>query len=233
MDENISDWLKTELDSYMCAGFSRPAVTLSYAQTLDGSISAGKDRQTKLSCDESMILTHTLRSIHDAILAGIGTITTDDPRLTARLVNGNNPIPVVLDSYLNFPENARLLSELPYPIIFHSPDAPVEKQKILAEKGSLLLECEMNKPGFLYLDSVLFSLWEQEIYSLMVEGGAVVLTEFLTGKLWDFAVITLSPRWLGGYRCISSFFDEEIEMIIDIFEKVGNDLVIAGKRKTR
>jgi riboflavin-specific deaminase-like protein len=229
--DNISRWIKTELESCRKTGSDRPAVTLSYAQTLDGSISAGKNKRTKLSCDESMLLTHTIRSIHDAILVGIGTVITDDPKLTVKLVKGKNPIPVILDSDLRIPEDARLLSEPPYPVVFHSPEAPPEKQTIITNKGGLLFECDMVEPGILDLRSVLQKLPEYNIHSVMVEGGAEILTGFLEKRLWDFAIITISPQWLGGYRCVSHTLGEHAEMNIEIFEKIGSDMVIAGKRK--
>ncbi len=76
----------------------RPLVTLAYAQSLDGCIAIRKDQQLLLSGPESHLFTHQLRAAHDAILVGIGTILADDPKLTARLVNGPHPQPVVLAS---------------------------------------------------------------------------------------------------------------------------------------
>src|SRR5687768_4642967 len=86
----------------------RPVVTLSYAQTLDGSL-ALPGRQLIISSPESMKMTHELRAAHDGLLVGIGTVLIDDPRLTVRLADGRNPQPVVLDSRLRMPLTANLL----------------------------------------------------------------------------------------------------------------------------
>lgn len=96
---------------------SRPFVTLSYAQTLDGMIAAlqhtgisdgGTTTSTSsnllLSCPESMSLTHHLRNMHDAILVGGSTFLSDKPRLNCRLqslITVDDPMPIVLDTHLN------------------------------------------------------------------------------------------------------------------------------------
>ncbi|RUS18171.1 bacterial bifunctional deaminase-reductase [Endogone sp. FLAS-F59071] len=94
---------------------TRPFVTLTYAQSLDGKIAGLNGRQIILSGQESMIMTHRLRTVHDAIMVGIGTVLNDDPRLSARLVDPSDPTPprqpqpIVLDTHLRFPFTAKLL----------------------------------------------------------------------------------------------------------------------------
>jgi len=79
-------------------GEGRPLVTLSYAQSLDGCIAARPGQPLAVSGPLSLTLTHQLRAAHDAILVGIGTVLADNPRLTVRLVEGQHPQPVVVDS---------------------------------------------------------------------------------------------------------------------------------------
>ena len=131
-DDKISNKKQQPRQKYQ--GLHRPFVTLAYAQTLDGMIAtilppnriqnsnhnnkihcaaqAGKTTSNlKLSSPQSIIMTHHLRSMHDAILVGGSTFSLDKPRLSARLLdlsignaNNNNvkqPIPVVLDTHLN------------------------------------------------------------------------------------------------------------------------------------
>ena len=62
----------------------RPFVTLTYAQSLDGSIAYKQGESFPISGKESMTMTHRLRTEHDAILVGIGTLLADNPRLTAQ-----------------------------------------------------------------------------------------------------------------------------------------------------
>lgn len=65
-----------------------PFITLTYAQSIDGSIAAVRGAPTLLSGAESMKMTHVLRTMHDAILVGIGTILADNPSLNARFAQG-------------------------------------------------------------------------------------------------------------------------------------------------
>jgi 2,5-diamino-6-(ribosylamino)-4(3H)-pyrimidinone 5'-phosphate reductase len=62
----------------------RPHITLTFAQSTDAKIAAIPGKQLILSGDESMQMTHWLRSMHDAILVGIGTALNDDPQLNSR-----------------------------------------------------------------------------------------------------------------------------------------------------
>ena len=102
--EQIEVLLRGASDYHQSVG--RPFVTLSYAQSLDGCIAAKRGQPLALSGPQSLTLTHQLRSAHDAIMVGIGTLLADNPRLTVRLVEGRDPQPVVLDSRLRFPSEA-------------------------------------------------------------------------------------------------------------------------------
>ncbi|MBM2842777.1 MAG: RibD family protein, partial [Anaerolineales bacterium] len=88
----------------------RPFITLSYAQSLDGSIALPDGRPLALSSPPSLFRTHALRARHDGVLVGVGTILADDPQLTVRHAAGPNPQPIVLDTGLRTPLPARILS---------------------------------------------------------------------------------------------------------------------------
>ena len=89
----------------------RPFVTLSYAQSVDGSIAIARGLRSALSGPESLRFTHALRAGHDGILVGVGTVLADDPELRVRLVDGRDPQPVIVDSHLSTPVQAKLLSQ--------------------------------------------------------------------------------------------------------------------------
>jgi riboflavin-specific deaminase-like protein len=106
LNQQIDQWLQAAQKNFNAA--ERPFVTLSYAQSLDGSIALHNHAPLSLSGPESLCLTHQLRSMHDGILIGIGTVLSDDPQLTVRHWVGHNPQPIVLDSQLRIPAKARL-----------------------------------------------------------------------------------------------------------------------------
>ena len=92
-----------------CTKNNRPFIIISYAQSVDGSIASRSRLPIHLSGTESSVLTHQIRAGCDAILIGIGTLLADDPQLTVRLVESRNPQPIILDTHLRTPLNAKLV----------------------------------------------------------------------------------------------------------------------------
>jgi GTP cyclohydrolase II len=178
----------------------RPSITLSYAQSLDGCIAAHSGRPLALSGRESLVLTHRLRAEHDAILVGVGTVLADNPRLTVRLVEGKSPQPVVADSRLRFPLDANLLCHPLPPLIVTSEHADRGRQKALEMAGARVLRVPANAQGQVSLPALLERLAELQIHSLMVEGGARVITSLLRERMVDHLVLTVAPRFVGGFR---------------------------------
>jgi GTP cyclohydrolase II len=181
-----------------------PWVTLSYAQSLDGSIAAKQGKRFQLSNPHSQTLTHQLRSLHDAVLVGINTVLADDPRLTVRLVKGKNPRPVVLDGRLRLPLGSKLLRPpcVP-PIIATTVKASSLREKRLQKAGAQVIRLHSRRNGLLDLRMLLTHLAQLGIRSLMVEGGARVITDFLTLQLVDQMVVTVSPLVLGGMNAVT------------------------------
>lgn len=213
--------------------FGRPMVTLSYAQSLDGSLALERGRSTLISGQQSLELTHTLRAAHDAILVGIGTVLADDPKLTVRAVQGKDPQPVVLDSQLRFPLNARLLQHDPKPWIFTSQTAVEKTVKSLQNVGAVIFRAPLREDR-IDLAVVLEKLAAERVDSLMVEGGGQVIAAFLKAQLADLAVITLAPLFIGGYKVLETPLTDAKAQ--DVFprlsaaqmERFGDDFVVWG-----
>ncbi len=213
----------------------RPMVTLSYAQSLDGSIAICRGKSCALSGSESQLLTHQLRAAHDSILVGIGTIIADNPRLTVRLVEGADPVPVILDSQLRFPLNSNLIKNRVSPVIATTFPASPQRQEVLEEAGAQVIRVAADDRGWVDLHALLKALAEREISSVMVEGGARVITSFLSQRLVDRIVITITPKLLGGLHAVEnplSLLDNngsEQQGLPEFrcfgYEQVGSDLV--------
>ena len=224
--ESISDWLAA-------AGVrGRTRVTLSYAQSLDGSITARRGQPLPLSGPESLTLTHRLRAMHDGILVGIGTLLSDDPSLTVRLVEGQDPQPVVLDSRLRFPTGARLLSTGgPPPWIAALEGADPQKHAALQAAGARLLFLPPGEDGRLSLPALLACLYGLGVSSLMVEGGARVITSFLAARMVDQVVITLAPLFVGGLPAVDAILPSlpNFPRLQNIeYQRLGDDLIVYG-----
>lgn len=181
----------------------RPFVTLSYAQSVDGCIAARLGQPLALSGHQALVLTHQLRAAHEAILIGIGTVLADNPRLTVRLARGRNPQPIIADSRLRFPADAKLLQQADRATwIATSQQADGQRQEVLEAAGARVLRLPTNARGQVALAALLRRLGQLGINSLMVEGGTRIITSFLSDRLVDSVVVTIAPRLIGGLRAV-------------------------------
>lgn len=208
----------------------RPLVTLSYAQSLDGSITARRGSPLSLSGPEAMSITHRLRATHETILVGIGTVLADNPRLTVRLVEGNNPQPIILDSRLRSPVEANLFHHSSLtPWIATTEQALPERAANLKGNGAKILRFHPNPQGRVPLPALLTHLAEQGIKSLMVEGGASVITAFLSQGLVDIVILTMAPILVGGLRAPEKNIQPALKLQDFGSERAGDDLIIWGR----
>lgn len=226
LNQRIENWL-TQNKNAFCSS-ERPFVTLSYAQSLDGSIALRCDEPLALSGEESLRLTHQLRSMHDGILVGIGTVLSDDPQLTVRHWIGHNPQPIVLDSQLRIPAKARLCC---------LPDKRCWVLTTVDDQGTVIEGLEItalqgNADGRVCLQRALKLLWSRGIKSLMVEGGASVISAFLKARLVDALVLTITPQFVGGYKAVTGLGNQSrgtFPQLKPFFsERLGDDLIVWG-----
>jgi len=217
--DDLESWLE---DRRLPA--DRPLVTLAYAQSLDGTVAHEGGLP---SGSDSRLLTHRLRRWHQGILVGIGTVLSDDPQLTLRLLPGQSPRPIVVDSRLRFPVEARLLDNDLKPWIATSSDDKGRGQR-LKERGASLLEVESGPEGRVDLGLLLGRLRRQGVERLMVEGGATMLNAFLRQQLADLAVITIAPRLLGGQPGLARQRTSEPLPRLDraTWKPMGEDMVV-------
>lgn len=220
---------------------SLPFVTLTYAQSLDGSIAKAGGAPMLLSGDQSLEMTHQLRASHDAILVGIGTVLADDPRLTVRRSMGAHPRPVVLDSSLRLPTTARLLTgDGPAPIVFTGPNPDPERKRDLEEAGVTIeiissVEQREERMGhgaegnrLLSLPEVLRHLASHGLHSVMVEGGRAVLTSFLRQRIANKVIVTIAPEFVGGVAALDAPLKEGTHLDHIQYHPMGDDLVVEG-----
>lgn len=228
INHRIAQWLHARVSAFKIS--DRPFITLSYAQSWDGSITARCGEAMSFSGEESMQLTHQLRSIHDGILVGIGTVLSDDPQLTVRDWDGLNPQPIVLDSQLRTPQTAR---------ICHHPDKQCWVLTLRPDAESLgeqveVIAMENGDAGQqqIPLAEAMLLLHRRGIRSLMVEGGATVITAFLKERLADALVLTVAPRLVGGYKAVGDLQTEgsDEQVIIEPLHSApaGKDLIVWG-----
>jgi riboflavin-specific deaminase-like protein len=222
-NERIESWLLASINA--APSESRPFVTLCYAQGWDGSIATRPGVSLALSSEQSCRLTHQLRSLHDGILVGIDTVLSDDPQLTVRHWEGSNPQPIVLDSHGRLPATSRL----------RQPERPcwVLTTEAGQGTGAEFFQVAPDAAGRVALPQALALLHGRGIRSLMVEGGANVITAFLRLGLADAVVLTVAPFLVGGYKGVGELGcsgKSQVPRISPVNSaQLGDDLIMWGQ----
>ncbi|MCS6910338.1 MAG: RibD family protein [Anaerolineales bacterium] len=206
----------------------RPFVTVTYAQSLNGSLAAAPGRPLALSGPQSLAFTHQLRAAHAAILVGVNTVLSDDPQLTVRHASGPNPQPIVLDSRLRCPLSARLLRHPTHTLWLATTEAaPAERQAALEAAGARVIRLPADSHGHVALPALLDWLGAQGVASLMVEGGAQTITAFLEQRLTDRLIVTLAPRLVGGLNAIAAPLDLTLHNVR--CRMLGEDVIVEAE----
>jgi len=231
INQRIEHWLNANKNTLDSA--NRPFVTLSYAQGWDGSITTRAGETLGLSGAEAMRLTHQLRSLHDGIMVGIGTVLSDDPQLTVREWPGSNPQPIVLDSRLRMPATARLCQHADkncWILTCLNGDGEFGDQVEIITLGE-------DDVGRVDLEEALDLLWKKGIRMLMVEGGSQVITAFLKAQLADALVLTIAPTLVGGYKGVGDLeigCKSQLPQIRPLYSQMlGDDLIMWGNLQYR
>lgn len=209
-----------------------PLVTLKFAQTLDGRIATAAGSSQWISSDSFRKLAHKLRAASDAIMLGIDTVLVDNPELTVRLAKGRNPVRVVLDTRLRITPGARVMSELEKaPTIIVTASRDEEKISRLRGLGVEVLTAPEYDAGGIDLENLLGVLGRRGISSVLVEGGAGVITSMLRHNLADRLVVAVAPKIMGrGIEAVGELNICEVSRTLNLsFRKIyraGEDIVI-------
>ncbi len=161
----------------------RPYVVLKWAQSKDGFIDMDRKPEHKgvhwISEPTTQTLVHQWRSELDGILIGINTLLNDDPSLNTRLVKGRNPVKMLIDPNQKCQPNMAIFNGLEEVHIFSS-----KINSSLTKGKQHLINFEKNP-----LEQILKIAYQLSLQSILVEGGAFTLNEFIKNNCWDEARI--------------------------------------------
>jgi len=210
----------------------RPYVALKYAQTLDGRIATGGGDSKWISSPEERRVSHAMRAACDAVMVGVGTVVADDPLLTVRMVPGASPIRVILDSTLRVPDDARVLGPDAATIVLTCERSDPDRRAALRRQG-VKVEVVREAPDGIDLADGLARLLALGIRSMLVEGGARVITSMLRGRLADRMVVAVAPLLLGaGTEAVGDLGATQVadglRLLNRTVHQVGPDLLVAG-----
>lgn len=180
-------------------------VSLKLALSLDGRIASRTGVSKWITSVESRAYGHKLRARHDAVMVGLKTVVSDDPRLTVRALEAKNPIRLVVDSRLRLALDRKVVTtarETPTCVIT-TLEADREHEQRLLDHGVSVIRVPATASGRCDMHAALSELAERQVVGLLCEGGAELagslLADRLVHRLHAFiAPLLLGPRGLAG-----------------------------------
>jgi diaminohydroxyphosphoribosylaminopyrimidine deaminase/5-amino-6-(5-phosphoribosylamino)uracil reductase len=162
----------------------RPYIILKWAQSCDGFM----DKDFKpVSISNPLVnqFVHQLRADEHAILVGTNTALNDNPALTVRNVEGENPIRILIDFELKVPQTFNIYNHEAKTLIINS---------VKDEEKENIRFIKINKENF--LNELMNALYKEHIQSVIIEGGRFTLQQFIDENLWDEAIVIKNTELL-------------------------------------
>ena len=160
---------------------NRPYIILKWAESADGFISPKNKTEQKpvwISNEYSRQLVHKWRSEEQAILVGTQTIIDDNPSLTVRDWVGKNPIRVVIDKENAIDLSSNVFDNQAKTIVFSNKEVTSNSDKIQTIK----IDFDTNST-----QEIVKKLYNNNIQSIIIEGGRKTLQSFIDANIWDEA----------------------------------------------
>lgn len=169
----------------------RPYIILKWAKSNDGFIAPNNQKQPFwMTTKSSKKLVHKWRAEEHAILIGRITAQKDNPLLTVREVNGENPIRIIIDKDLTLSSKLKLFNDNQNTIILN---------KIKSEKRKNYIYKKICFTNL--INNSLKELYKENIQSVIVEGGKITLQSFIDAKIWDEArIFTTKNNLITGIK---------------------------------
>ena len=215
----------------------KPFIVLKAAMTLDGKIATATGQSKWITNETSRAYGYKLRDIYDGIMVGINTVIEDNPMLTARVDGGKNPIRIVVDSSLRIDINANVVQDKSAKTIVATTDK-ADKDKILKLQAQDVdvIVVDKDKNDKVDIEKLLDILGQQNICSILVEGGATLSGSFVARKLVDKVYFFIAPKIIGGKEAKTPVAGtgilnlQEALALKDIqIEKLEEDILIIGR----
>lgn len=215
----------------------KPFIVLKAAMTLDGKIATATGQSKWITNETSRAYGYKLRDIYDGIMVGINTVIEDNPMLTARVDGGKNPIRIVVDSSLKIDINANVVQDKSAKTIVATTDK-ADKDKILKLQAQDVdvIVVDKDENDKVDIEKLLDILGQQNICSILVEGGATLSGSFVAKKLVDKVYFFIAPKIIGGKEAKTPVAGtgilnlQEALALKDIqIEKLEEDILIIGR----
>lgn len=168
----------------------RPYIILKWASTADGYFAPKDASQRWITGPIAKKMVHKWRTEEDAILIGKLTAIADNPQLNAREWLGKNPIRILIDRHLQVPQSNHIYNNAAKTVVFN---------ELKTEVHHNIHYIQMEDMQYYLPQKIAFQLYLLDIQSVIIEGGANILNQFIKGNLWDEARVFSSNKiWKEG-----------------------------------
>lgn len=222
-----TEFLKEECDALNPIFFhyittKTPYVVMKYAMSLDGKIATHTGHSRWVSGEASRARVHETRNALAGIMVGIGTVLNDDPLLTCRMENGNNPVRIICDTKLRIPLSSQIVdtaNEVPT-IVATIPPHPEYKrfwneEKEFLEKNHVKVLVVAEKDGKIDLQNLMKELGRLQIDSILIEGGSALNYSALQEGIVNRIEAYVAPKIFGGVGYFTPVGGEGVEFATD------------------
>jgi len=175
---------------------NKPHVIINCAMSADGKIASPSGKQLRISNKGDMKRVYSLRNEYDAVLVGVKTIQSDNPKLTVKegyVENPKNPIRIILDTHCRTKIDDLAVDDKAKTLIITNGQCD-KKYGSNVE----IVQCDIDYEGIIDLKKMLEILHNRGIKKLMVEGGSTVIWNFLKQGLVDDLYVYIGPMIIGG-----------------------------------
>jgi diaminohydroxyphosphoribosylaminopyrimidine deaminase/5-amino-6-(5-phosphoribosylamino)uracil reductase len=211
----------------------RPWLRIKTAASLDGRTALANGLSQWITGRAARRDAHRWRARSCAVMAGIGTLLADNPRLTVRDVEtSRQPLRIVVDRDLRLPLDAEVLAD--NNVLIATAQPRKERMRALEARGVAVLQLP-DAAGKVDLPALMRELAKRELNEVMVESGNRLNGALLRAELVDELVVYLAPHLLGDSARgmfdlgVLSALDERRRLAIQGVRRVGTDLRIVAR----
>lgn len=186
-DEEFSAWA---LYAPLAAPARTPFVFGQIGQSLDGRVATPSGDARDISGQDGLMHLHRCRALADVVVVGVGTAIVDEPRLTVRLVEGEDPARVVIDPRGRLPADSSF---------FARPGRKIVVQARAASRPPNVETIEIDRAGgCIDPQRIIKALAERGFRRILIEGGGRTIGHFLDRRVLNRLHVAISPLLVGA-----------------------------------